>query len=102
VTRQLNVAKLAQRRALEALREKYKVEMEANIKSLIAIRDSPDATAKEKMEAIRRLEVWMGIPKAGESKQAPLPPTAAEKQARSDDLAPNEEVMAKVKAAIGI
>jgi hypothetical protein len=66
--------KKAYKQALSALRDEYHEQLEENLKSLIAIRDNPQAGAAVRVDAIRYMNQMLGLPRTAQEKPAEPPP----------------------------
>ena len=67
--------RVAYRKALMDLRDKYISELEPTILMLIELRDNEEVPAKERINAAKELKVWLGVARPAEEKQpsAPVP-----------------------------
>jgi len=98
MTQDAYLDKKARREALDSLRSKYTDELEKTLQAYVAIRDDAKAPAAARVNAGKRIEAMMGVPRTAEERQPPAPvPTASESPAPKLD----EAVEARIRAIIG-
>lgn len=95
-----DIDKAARRQALEALRDKYRDELEATLKALISIRDDAEAPAPARVNAAKGIVMLMGVPRAAEER-APAGPVAPTSGADSPAPKLDAGVEARIRAVMG-